>query len=150
VTDVDISPAPEVTGRRSADLVLTLDARAAGTARRSVRTVLVGWGLGDDGLVADAALVVSELVTNAVRHGGDQLGLELGLDPDPAGATVRVAVRDGSAVLPRPQAVDDEQEGGRGLGIVAAVAADWGTETTATGGKRVWALLRPPPGPGGD
>jgi anti-sigma regulatory factor (Ser/Thr protein kinase) len=143
---------------RYADIALALGPDAPGKARRAVRSVLDACGVRNVDLRADAALVASELVTNAVRHGGDRLGLELDVDlpsaagdPDPdvtegAPVTVRVAVRDGSAVLPRPQVVDDAladaHESGRGLVLVAAVADDWGTETTPEGGKRVWALLR--------
>jgi anti-sigma regulatory factor (Ser/Thr protein kinase) len=148
---VTLPPAPgaaddEGDPRRSADIALSLGPDAASEARQAVRGVLSEWRLSDDGLVDDAALVASELVTNAVRHGGKHVDLEVDLVPDePAGpdaTAVRVAVRDGSAVLPRLRAVGDDEEGGRGLAIVAGLAADWGTENTPEGGKRVWVVLR--------
>ena len=56
-----------------------------------------------------------------------------------------VAVRDGSAVVPRPRSAEPGAENGRGLAILTAVTEDWGVEQEAGGGKRVWARLRTRP-----
>jgi len=93
-----------------------------------------------DGLVQDALLVVSELVTNAVRHGRPTVVLHVEEGAD----CLVVEVTDGGDTLPqlpriRPSAA---RPAGRGLLIVAATASDWGVRRTpGTAGKTVWALL---------
>jgi anti-sigma regulatory factor (Ser/Thr protein kinase) len=111
--------------------------QAPAAARRIVSSVLSEWELTDLG--DDARLVVSELVSNAVRHasGPQQLQLEvarLGTDG------VRIALADGSSVKPIIRELDDRATSGRGLRIVQSLAADWGTEDHP-GGKRVWVDL---------
>jgi anti-sigma regulatory factor (Ser/Thr protein kinase) len=92
-------------------------------------------------VVADALLVVSELVTNAVRHGQDDV--ELVLERLPVG--IRISVRDGGEAMPvapdRPPDLDGTS--GRGLLIVAATASKWGVyRHDEEPGKTVWAELR--------
>ena len=83
----------------------------------------------------DAALVLSELVGNAVRYGhGETVRVALQRD----GATLHIAVDDGSAALPVPREVDWDAEGGRGLLIVEALSRRWGTSPREIG-KTVWA-----------
>jgi anti-sigma regulatory factor (Ser/Thr protein kinase) len=89
----------------------------------------------------DALLIVSELVTNAVRHGEGDIVLGLDLRPD----RVRIEVRDDGAGLPvvPSEHPPTDRPAGRGLLIVAATAADWGIERTdGDSGKTVWAELR--------
>lgn len=117
-------------------LDLPLREEACAVARRAVRDTLTGWDLRDADLRYDASLVVSELVGNAVRHGGQRVRLELALSPD----VLLVAVADGSSVLPHVPDADEAREGGRGMAIVTAVASAWGVEERAPG-KRVWAHL---------
>lgn len=116
---------------------LPLDEHAPLRARRAVGDLLAACRVSDDAVLYDARLLTSELVTNAVRHGADQVVLEL--ERRPAG--LMVAVRDGSAALPRPRSAGQADEGGRGLAIVEAVSDDWGVDHLPAGGKRVWALL---------
>jgi anti-sigma regulatory factor (Ser/Thr protein kinase) len=79
-----------------------------------------------------AELLVSELVTNTVRHAGTAGVLHIALVP-----RVRVTVEDDSVdeLQQRPAPADDDT--GRGLAIVDALSAAWGWERTATG-KRIW------------
>ena len=106
-------------------------------SRRLVRDVLSTWAAPQD--LQDAELLVTELVANVVDHaGGDVLTLEISL----AGAWLRMAVVDGSAVLPMVRELSRSEQRGRGMQLVAAIADRWGTEEHH-GGKRVWFELAP-------
>jgi anti-sigma regulatory factor (Ser/Thr protein kinase) len=124
----------------SAELTLPLRDGATRRARQIVDGVLVGWGHREPDFSYYAQLVASELVGNAVRHGGTDVVLELRVNL----SSLVIAVRDGSAVLPMVRAVEADEEQGRGLGIVAALAVDWGSDSLPDGGKRVWAELALP------
>jgi anti-sigma regulatory factor (Ser/Thr protein kinase) len=113
-----------------------LDDRAATAARAAVRPILQSWKCTDEDWLFDAQLIVTELVTNAIRHGGG--GLELMLTMHERSVTVSVA--DGSAVIPEVHARDAEADGGRGLLLIEALSDAWGVEDHH-GGKRVWVRL---------
>ena len=82
----------------------------------------------------DVALVVSELVTNAVLHGDGDITLDVVVEP----AAVHISVEDaGSGVAEAVDATGDA-ESGRGLMLVSKIAAHWGVRP-ARGGKVVWA-----------
>lgn len=117
---------------------LAADPRSAGDARRVIKESLSSWGL--ERYSDDAALLVTELVTNAVSHVGSEVEVRVVLR---AGA-VRVEVTDFSphGTL-SPSAATDDAEGGRGLAIVETLASRWGV-CTATGGKTVWFELDGP------
>ena len=121
-----------------ANVDLPVDELAARRARRMVADLLAAWHLDDPALLDDAQLAVSELVTNAYLHGASGIALEL----EQQGDAIVLAVRDGSAVVPRPRVAEPGAENGRGLAILAAVTEDWGVEQEQGGGKRVWARLR--------
>jgi PAS domain S-box-containing protein len=87
-------------------------------------------------LVRDAALATSELVTNALLHGQAPVELRMRIE----GADVLIEVRDRATYQPRKLRPDEDDEHGRGLQIVAALAARWGTRPTEHG-KAVWCLL---------
>jgi anti-sigma regulatory factor (Ser/Thr protein kinase) len=89
-----------------------------------------------ESLVMDATLATSELVTNAVRHGRPPVELRMRIE----GADVQVEVRDRATYQPRKLRPDDDDEHGRGLQIVAALATRWGTRPTEHG-KSVWCVL---------
>jgi len=92
-----------------------------------------------------AALVVTELVTNAVVHGGDQVQLSMVR----RGRVLRIAVRDSGppAELIFPELADTDAFHGRGLMVVRALSARFGVVQAGAGGKVVWSLLddEPPP-----
>ncbi|HET9689671.1 MAG TPA: SpoIIE family protein phosphatase [Acidimicrobiales bacterium] len=117
------------------------DVTAAARARRFVATLLAERGAAAD-LVDAAELVVSELVTNAVVHGRPPVALRLRLLQEPDASLV-LEVADGAAVVPRPVQAGDDDEHGRGLQIVAALAERWGTRTSSDG-KVVWCRLTGP------
>jgi anti-sigma regulatory factor (Ser/Thr protein kinase) len=88
----------------------------------------------------DAALLVTEVATNALRHGGP--GVDLWVRPLLDGG-LRVEIVDGrSDAVPRVRHPDADAEGGRGMLIVAALARDWGTDRLSAG-KTVWFELAP-------
>jgi anti-sigma regulatory factor (Ser/Thr protein kinase) len=105
-------------------------------ARRFVEDALKAWGLIDP--EGTAALVTSELTTNAVRHA--RTPVELGV-AKVNHRRIRVEVVDDDPTLPEPKAVDGTSTGGHGLPIVEKLAEQWGTELIDGNGKQVWALL---------
>ncbi|MGW4803023.1 ATP-binding protein [Kitasatospora sp. NPDC004272] len=128
------APAPQL-------WALPYEPASVGTARRLVRDHLIRWGLAD--LVDAAMVVVSELVTNAVKT-SCRRRLELGVELI-AGVTVRLMVRDGSCAMPVLIDVNDNAadgtEGGRGLALVHHLTGQrWGV-IPESGGKKVWAIV---------
>jgi anti-anti-sigma regulatory factor/anti-sigma regulatory factor (Ser/Thr protein kinase) len=117
---------------------LATSPHAAATARQLVDVACRAWQL--PALVEDARLVVTELVSNALRHAGGDLELAIVLRQH----FLHLAVRDGSTEPPKlTLSAPDTGEGGRGLFLVDAVAAGWGSTPTPDG-KHVWATLRIP------
>ncbi|MBG0857700.1 SpoIIE family protein phosphatase [Streptomyces spinoverrucosus] len=104
---------------------------AVRTARARARDQLTRWGV-DDGTAHAAELVVSELVTNAIRYGAPPVRLRLIKD-----RTLTCEVHDASAVAPRLRHARTVDEGGRGLFICAQLTHNWGIRYTADG-KTVW------------
>jgi anti-sigma regulatory factor (Ser/Thr protein kinase) len=107
------------------------DPSAPGAARRMSRRALAGWRL--EALAPVVELLVSEVVTNAVRHAGSPGQIELRIDGD----VLRVEVTDAVAGHPEPRHPAPEDPSGRGLSIVDTVASRWGIEP-APEGKTVW------------
>jgi anti-sigma regulatory factor (Ser/Thr protein kinase) len=126
--------APAITGARA---VLPGVASSVGRARELVRSCL------PPGQAAEyAELCTSELVTNAVTHSAS--GLPGGtftviVEPGPAGVVITV-IDDGSASAPVVTSRQGGAEHGRGLLLVAALAAEWGTERLG-GGRVTWCRL---------
>ncbi len=88
-------------------------------------------------VVDDAVLMVSELVTNSVLHGGPPVVVAVDCLED----SLQVRVRDGSSELPAPRDAQQTDENGRGLALVAEMSADWGVDPVEDG-KHVWFVLR--------
>ncbi|GII33706.1 ATP-binding protein [Planotetraspora mira] len=114
------------------------------TARDVTRSTLRQWGFAE--LSDDAALVVSELVTNAVRYSlypagraGDHPITLILVRISPH---VLLAVSDPSDEVPCPKEPDYISENGRGLYIVETYSQAWGWDALDHGGKAVWALFR--------
>jgi anti-sigma regulatory factor (Ser/Thr protein kinase) len=114
-------------------LAPTLDATT--TARQLVETACRDWQVEH---VRDVAqLVITELVSNVLRHAGTDMDVVVSLRT----GFLRLAVRDGSTALPRLGTPGDTvSEAGRGLLVIEALCAEWGTAPNS-GGKVVWALL---------
>ncbi|MFE1549782.1 SpoIIE family protein phosphatase [Streptomyces sp. NPDC058718] len=103
---------------------------APGRARRLARRALARWDLEE--LTDSVELLISEVVTNAVRYAERPVTLRL-LKTD----VLRCEVGDDSPQLPRQRRARDTDEGGRGLFLVNRLARRWGA-TRLSGGKVVW------------
>jgi hypothetical protein len=128
-------------GRPDQDLRVALEMEpvlgAARRARELITETCVRWD--SPGLTGDACIVATEMVNNVVAHARTPMSLLLGRH----GATISVAVRDGSPVLPRYTGpVAPTAYGGRGLLLIDSVAFRWG-RLAVPGGKVLWALLNP-------
>lgn len=126
-------------GVRRRELRLPDDPSAPRRARALLQAAAQEWDV-DEELYHDAAMVVTELVANAVDHARTPSTMTVRLDED---GGLSVAVRDGSpGSSPGPAPVDPTAPRGRGMQMVAALAASWGV-TQHVDGKTVWAVLRP-------
>ncbi|MGC4944604.1 SpoIIE family protein phosphatase [Streptomyces sp. DT224] len=120
------------------DWRLPREPRSVGRARELARGQLTSWGLDD--LVDTTELLVSELVTNALRYGEGEIRLRLLRD-----RTLVCEVWDAGLVQPRRRRARDTDEGGRGLQLVGLLSAAWGARRTPRG-KTVWFELPLPDG----
>lgn len=105
---------------------------SASAARRFTQEVLSDWQEGD--LSEIVALLVSELVTNAVLHAASPVDVALRR----RGPAVRVEVADTSPVIPGAREFGDDATTGRGLALIDALSEDWGVDTIPQDGKVVW------------
>jgi hypothetical protein len=117
---------------------------SVGAGRRFTRRILRDWGLA--GLCEPAELVVSELVTNAIRHG--LLSARPTIEEYPVGLRllartpfVTCLVTDPGQMMPVCGQAAPDAETGRGLQVVESCSLRWGWRPLAAGGKVVWALL---------
>ena len=116
--EVDLEPGPEAAPQARAALAV-LDGRL------------------EAGRLDDIRLLVSELVTNSVRHSGATVGASVRLTVATRGPSVRVEVIDaGRGFDPRPRTKPEDEAGGWGLHLVDRIASRWGV--TRTRGSRVW------------
>jgi serine phosphatase RsbU (regulator of sigma subunit)/PAS domain-containing protein len=110
---------------------LPVDPEVVADARAQATRQLAAWGLEAASFVTE--LVVSELVTNAIRYGAPPIQLRLIRD-----RTLICEVSDGSNTAPHLRRARTFDEGGRGLLLVAQVTQGWGTRHTGIG-KTIWA-----------
>lgn len=109
---------------------LPSDPAVVSRCRAAVTDQLTAWGL--DELAFSTELIASELVTNAIRHATGPVQLRLLRD-----RALICEISDGSSTSPRLRSARNEDEGGRGLFLVAQLTERWGTRYT-TNGKIIW------------
>ncbi|MFD7916157.1 ATP-binding protein [Streptomyces sp. NBC_01232] len=119
---------------------------AVRTARHAVRGTLHDWGLEAVGDVT--VLLVSELVTNSLRYASGPIGVRLerrnpAVGSPAGGPALLVEVSDPLPDPPRERVADHDDEGGRGLHLVAVSSQRWGTRHGKSG-KTVWFELALP------
>jgi len=134
----DVSIPPSQPPGPTVRVPLDQDERAASQARRATRDVLAAWRL--PALVDAVVVAVSELVTNAVRHGRPHVQLEL----ERGQHRVGVRVHDDEPTEPEVlhgQTVAAGAESGRGLSIVTTLADEVGVEQVPEDGKVVYAYF---------
>ncbi|MFJ9817351.1 SpoIIE family protein phosphatase [Streptomyces sp. NPDC101151] len=117
---------------RVASWEVPADPAAVGHVRNEATRRVAEWGLGDE-LAMTTELIVSELVTNAVRYADSPIRLRLLRD-----ARLTCEVADASSTAPRLRHARSTDEGGRGLFLVAQLAHRWGARYTDEG-KIIWA-----------
>lgn len=118
---------------RSTRLQIPQSAESAPVARTALRRMLDDAGVDSD-VRETAVLLATELVSNAVEHGGGSSYLDASIGID----AVRLEVTDPNPTMPAPSPFLDElDERGRGLLLIAALASKWGAERRPPG-KTVW------------
>jgi anti-sigma regulatory factor (Ser/Thr protein kinase) len=122
VASLAISPVPEQVGE----------------VRHALEDLLRGWGVHAEA-VQVGVLIASELTANAVVHARESrmVVVEARLLP----GALRLSVRDGAGGVPRAVVSSDDEEGGRGLRLIDALADDWGFTRHRDGSKTVWATV---------
>lgn len=118
-------------GDRVAEWDVPGDPAAVSGVRAAVARRLAGWGLEE--LSFTTELLLSELITNAIRYGAEPIHVRLILD-----RTLICEVSDAGSTAPHLRYAATMDEGGRGLFLVAQFAERWGTRHTAKG-KVIWA-----------
>ena len=118
-------------------MTLPATGRAPGLAREATRDALSTWHVAH--LEETALLLVSELVTNVVRHARARV-LAMALWLEPEGTSLLIEVYDADPHEPRPRMPGTLEEGGFGFVLIEALAGKWGVRQTETG-KAVWVEL---------
>lgn len=121
--------------RRIEQLDLEQDTGSPRKARRFVAIVLTSWGVSSDA-VETSQLLASELVSNAVLHGRAPINMSV-LTEDADDRVVRVEVCNEGSGVPTRRVAGDLDPSGRGLQLIADLAARWGI-TNDQGQTRVW------------
>ena len=127
----------------SQSFFLVRDPTSVPLSRRHLRDLAEKWGLRlNEASDTALATVVSELVTNAVRHGTGAM-LTIAVRANLSRRRVLVEVYDGSRILPVPRCAAPEDEVGRGMALIDRLSLCHGAERT-TCGKCVWAEIALP------
>ncbi|WP_369377703.1 ATP-binding protein [Streptomyces sp. cg36] len=137
----------------SSSMAVPYGPAGVGKARHRMREQLLGSGVSEP-VVDDAVLVLSELLSNACRHGRPLGPADMG-DGDVRAAwridkagRLTVEVTDGGGpTRPIPATPSVTARGGRGLNIISALAQDWGVRDSAAGEVTVWAIIPVAHGP---
>ncbi|MEU4831824.1 ATP-binding protein [Streptosporangium sp. NPDC023615] len=135
------TPCPDRSPVRERWHLFAPDSSSVPRARHMTRDCLEGWGLHEHVQVAE--LLVSELVTNALRHSGGAIRLALFF----TNGMLRGEVEDADPSLPRVCQARDEDERGRGMYLLELLSCCWGSARTGTG-KTVWFELTAQPARG--
>jgi len=123
---------------REAELELPATPASVPAGRRLVRGVLVEWGL--EPLLETAELLVSELVTNGIKHAESYVHITVRANGD---LTITVTdARPDLLPVPLDNLGNLEADGGRGLALVATLSDDWGVHRDESS-KSIWFSLRP-------
>ncbi|MER5804249.1 SpoIIE family protein phosphatase [Streptomyces mirabilis] len=117
-------------GNRTASWDVPSDPSAVADVRAAAARLLDDWDMKEEAFTLE--LILSELVTNAIRHATGPIGVRLIRD-----RSLICEVSDGSSVSPHLRRATTMDEGGRGLFLVAQFADRWGTRYTS-GGKVIW------------
>jgi len=121
--------------KSESNATLPADLSSAAPARELAAQAVRGWDEPD--LEATIKLLVTELVTNAVRHAESHVQVKINVDGD----VVRVEVRDEDPTAPTLIVADTYAESGRGIALIDTLSSAWGI-TPASDSKRVWFELR--------
>ncbi len=140
-THLVIAAPPTGTGALPAALLLPHTAASALAARRAVASDLAERGLSEQ-LREATVLVLSELLSNAVKHGRPLADGNVRLSWEVSRDGVQLAVTDGGSATTRPRVspAAPTETGGRGLAIVGQLTSDWGFRDEQ-GTTTVWALV---------
>jgi anti-sigma regulatory factor (Ser/Thr protein kinase) len=131
-------------GRGSSIVLLPATPASVAVARRRLAADLIAAGIFDT-VIRDVAVVISELLSNAIRHAQSLPGSRIQVTWNVAGESVEVAVSDGgSPTRPRQTKASLSSLGGRGLGIVEQLSRTWGVRSGSFG-LTVWAVIPVPP-----
>ncbi|MFJ9810937.1 SpoIIE family protein phosphatase [Streptomyces sp. NPDC101158] len=128
-----VAGADRIPSDRIAQWEVPSDPSAVSPVRSAAAARIAAWGLDEAGFTAE--LVLSELITNAIRYGRPPVRVRLVYD-----RVLICEVSDGSSTSPHLRHATDTDEGGRGLFLVAQFAQRWGTRY-ARRGKTIWAEL---------
>jgi anti-sigma regulatory factor (Ser/Thr protein kinase) len=126
---------PEDTDHVEFEITVGTEAAALGDARRRAGEALRAAAVAEE-TAETAVLILSELLTNALVHGGKARSARLMR----TGARLVVEVRDPSPAVPRRRHAEADDETGRGLELVSLLATRWGARA-APEGKIVWAEI---------
>ena len=117
-------------------LTLEMDERAPGRARQFLREARCQ--AHNASVLDEAVLLMSELVTNAMRHGAPPIRTEVSCR---ATSGMQVRVSDGDPTAPTARYAGPDDQSGRGVGLVDMLSDAWGVDPTPNG-KTVWFRLR--------